>query len=74
MTGVLTATAWALAVATAFPLGVLAMELMAGLAPSRRAAPAESGAATAVLIPAHDEAGGIAATLAWQRAQLETAR
>lgn len=64
MTGVLTATAWALAVATAFPLGVLAMELMAGLAPSRRAAPAESGAATAVLIPAHDEAGGIAATLA----------
>lgn len=64
MTGALTVLAWAMAGVTAIPLMVLSLELVAGLAPSRRrplpAAPIEA----AVLIPAHDEAAGITATLA----------
>lgn len=64
MTGALTVLAWAMAGLTAIPLMVLSLELVAGLAPSRRrplpAAPIEA----AVLIPAHDEAAGISATLA----------
>jgi cellulose synthase/poly-beta-1,6-N-acetylglucosamine synthase-like glycosyltransferase len=63
VSAVLTAIAWLLALATALPLAVLIMELVAGLLPSRcREVPPRSGS-VAVLIPAHDEAGGIGATL-----------
>lgn len=64
MSGVLTAVAWLLALGVALPLTVLAMELIAGLLPSRRAAAPGTAASVAVLIPAHEEAGGIGATLA----------
>lgn len=64
MSGALTALAWLLALVMALPLAVLAMELFAGLLPSRRPARTGRTAAVAVLIPAHDEAAGIAATLA----------
>lgn len=64
MSGGLTAIAWLLALVTALPLAVLTMELVAGLLPSRRRAAAPRAASTAVLIPAHDEAGGIGVTLA----------
>jgi cellulose synthase/poly-beta-1,6-N-acetylglucosamine synthase-like glycosyltransferase len=64
VSGALTALAWLLALVMALPLAVLAMELFAGLLPSRRPARTGRTAAVAVLIPAHDEAAGIAATLA----------
>lgn len=64
MSGGLTAIAWLLALVTALPLAVLTMELIAGLLPSRRRAAPPRAASTAVLIPAHDEAGGIGVTLA----------
>jgi len=64
MSDVLTGIAWLLALATAVPLMVLAAELTAGLLPGRRRARADRNASVAVLIPAHDEAGGIQATLA----------
>jgi len=56
---------WLLTVAAGIPLAVFSMELLAGLAPARRAREgAAAQAQTAILIPAHDEAAGIAATLA----------
>lgn len=64
MSGVLTALAWLLAMAVSLPLVVLTVELIAGLLPTRRADAPGRAASVAVLIPAHDEAGGIAATLA----------
>ncbi len=64
MTGVLTVVAWLLALAVALPLVVLTIELIAGPLPSRRPVGSGEAASVAVLIPAHDEAGGIAKTLA----------
>ena len=63
MSGALTVLAWVLALAAALPLAVLVMELTAGLLPTRRTHRSERAAKVAVLIPAHDEAGGIAVTL-----------
>ena len=60
----LTVLGWLLAVAAGAPLAVFAVELLAGLWPARRARKvAAVTARTAILIPAHDEASGIAATL-----------
>lgn len=64
MSGLLTAFAWVLALAMALPLAVLATELLAGLWPARSRAVAAADCPSAVLIPAHDEAGGIGGTLA----------
>lgn len=64
MSGVLTGLAWVLATAMAVPLAVLAIELLAGLRPRRYQRSTRNAGTAAVLIPAHDEAGGIAATLA----------
>ncbi len=61
----------AVAIVVSFPLLVLAIECLAALFPSRRSQPlpAISGRID-VLIPAHDESAGIAATLQSIRAQL----
>lgn len=64
MSTALTTVAWLLALAVAVPLAVLAIELIAGLLPARRPSVGPGDARAAVLIPAHNEAGGIAATLA----------
>jgi cellulose synthase/poly-beta-1,6-N-acetylglucosamine synthase-like glycosyltransferase len=64
MSGLLTAFAWVLALVIALPLTVLAVELVAGLLPTRSRHTPIGGGGAAVLIPAHDEAGGIGATLA----------
>lgn len=65
MTGALTIIAWALALMGAVPLAILAIELIAGIAPGRPRATATTTAGTiAVVMPAHDEAAGIAQTLA----------
>ena len=64
MSGLLTAFAWLLVLVIALPLAVLAMELVAGLWPARRKPSSVSDCMAAVLIPAHDEAGGIGGTLA----------
>lgn len=64
MSELLTLLAWLLALLVATPLTVLALELIAGLLPSRRVASGGEAPPAVVLIPAHDEAGGIAATLA----------
>jgi cellulose synthase/poly-beta-1,6-N-acetylglucosamine synthase-like glycosyltransferase len=62
--GLLFAVGWLLTVAAGVPLAVFAFELLAGLWPERRARKVAAVAAkTAILIPAHDEAQGIAATL-----------
>lgn len=61
---VLTLLAGVLALAAAAPLAIFTLEVATGL-PGRRARRiADIHASVAVLIPAHDEAGGIAATLA----------
>lgn len=64
MSGVLTGAGWLLAVAAGTPLTVFSAELAAGLWPAlaRHAKPMD--AQIAVLIPAHDEAAGIADTVA----------
>ncbi len=64
MTAALTAIGWLLAVMVAAPLAVLSLELIAGIWPARAKPVPAIGAHVAVLIPAHDEAGGIGATLA----------
>lgn len=64
MTTALTALAWVCAALVAAPLAVLSLELIAGLWPSRNRAYPAVAAQVAVLIPAHDEATGIAAMLA----------
>ena len=63
MTSIVTVIAWALLVAIAVPNAAIAIELFAGARP--RALPSPDGALpnTVVLVPAHDEAGGIAAIL-----------
>ncbi|OYW46176.1 MAG: hypothetical protein B7Z08_00275 [Sphingomonadales bacterium 32-68-7] len=60
----MTALAWLLVAAVAFPLGVFVVELLAGILPARGRASSGSGPSVAVLIPAHDESAGIGATLA----------
>ena len=55
---------WLLAGAAGAPLAVFAWEVLAGLWPARKNSVAPVVARTVILIPAHDEAGGIAATLA----------
>lgn len=61
--------AWAPAVALAMPAIVLIAECLAGLAEDKAVAAADPPP-FAVLVPAHDEALGIAATIAAARAQL----
>lgn len=68
MSGALTAIAWLLAGFVAVPLTALLVELVAGLLPGRTRPIAADGPAAAVLVPAHDEEAGIAATLAALRA------
>jgi cellulose synthase/poly-beta-1,6-N-acetylglucosamine synthase-like glycosyltransferase len=63
VSALLTFVAWALALAAAVPLAVFTLEVTIGLFGARRAAPPEGGRRVAVLIPAHDEAAGIGATL-----------
>ena len=58
------ALAWGLALAAAVPLAIFALEAAVGLVGSRKAAVAAAERSVTVLIPAHDEAQGIAATLA----------
>lgn len=60
----LTIVAALLLAAIALPNLVLAVELWAGLTPRALARPDGPAPHTAVLVPAHDEAAGIAATLA----------
>jgi cellulose synthase/poly-beta-1,6-N-acetylglucosamine synthase-like glycosyltransferase len=63
----------ALAIVALVPASVLLIEVLAALVPARRDDDAVSAAArprVAVLVPAHDEAGGIAATVRTIRAQL----
>jgi cellulose synthase/poly-beta-1,6-N-acetylglucosamine synthase-like glycosyltransferase len=66
----LTILLWAIALAVAIPLLTVSLECLAAL--SDKAGPPEPAAtpSIAVLIPAHDEAGSIAATLKAARAQL----
>lgn len=64
MTAALTALGWLLAILVAAPLAVLSLELIAGLWPPRPRYQRAVAARVAVLVPAHDEAAGIAATLA----------
>lgn len=60
--------AWLVAIILAVPLGVLCLELIAGLFPSAPAAASGRQVATAILIPAHDEESGISATIEELRA------
>lgn len=64
MSAVLALIAWALALAAAIPLTIFAVEVAVGLPGSRRRDVASVARRVTVLIPAHDEAAGIAATLA----------
>lgn len=61
---VLAGAGWLLTLAVGAPLSVFASELLAGLWPSRKSSAAPTAASIAILIPAHDEAAGIAPTLA----------
>ena len=63
-----TLIAWALALAAILPLAVFTLEVTIGLFGTRRGGPAPAGRRVAVLIPAHDEAAGIGATLEALRA------
>lgn len=56
--------AWLLALAAAIPLAIFAVEVAVGLPGAGRRGGAVGGQRVTVLIPAHDEGGGIAATLA----------
>lgn len=64
MTAALSLIAWALALAAAVPLTIFAVEVAVGLPGSRHRKASASSRRVTVLIPAHDEAMGIAATLA----------
>lgn len=63
MSALLVGIGWVLAVAICIPLTVFVAELLTGLLPGRRQQPGGPPASVAVLIPAHDEAAGITATL-----------
>ncbi len=63
--------AWILAIGTAFPMLMLAAECLAGLRADRKPVTVRQPAGPfAVLVPAHDEAAGIASVIAAVRAQL----
>lgn len=64
MNDALSVISWIIAILVCVPLAVFAYELLAGLWPSRGGGTADQEYDTVILIPAHDEAGGIAATLA----------
>lgn len=66
--------AWLIAAPFAFALSYLALELAAGLAPLRFSPGEGAAAAFAIVIPAHNEAAGIAATVASLRATSPAAR
>jgi cellulose synthase/poly-beta-1,6-N-acetylglucosamine synthase-like glycosyltransferase len=55
--------AWALALAAALPLSILSLEVLAGLMPMRATTKPASWRRCVILIPAHNEAAGIATTL-----------
>ncbi len=59
----LTVLAWTMALIVATPLSVLTIEMLAGLPPGRRKLSGSPDMRVAVLIPAHNEALGITATL-----------
>lgn len=59
----LTVVACAIAASVAIPLSILTVEVLVGLPPARRKSSDSTEMRVAVLIPAHDEALGIAATL-----------
>lgn len=61
---------WLLAALVCLPLLIFAIEAAAGLAPAARPAASRTAPPFTVLIPAHDEADGIAATIAHVRRQL----
>lgn len=63
MSAVLSLVAWTLAFAAALPLLWFTLEVTVGLMGAGRAAQPAGGQRVAVLIPAHDEAAGIGATL-----------
>ena len=63
MIAVMTGLAWVLAALAGMLLAVFSLELLAGLLPRRRNDPALRQGSVAILIPAHDEADGIGATL-----------
>ena len=60
----LTVIAWLVALAAALPLAIFTLEVAIGLPNARRTRAAGQGGRAVVLIPAHDEAAGIAATIA----------
>lgn len=68
MTVVLALIAWALALALAIPLMIFAVEVAVGLHGSDKRCASAAGRRVTILIPAHDEASGIAGTLAALRA------
>ena len=63
MTTLLTILAWLLLLVVAIPDIVITVELLLGLRPRPLPAPAGPAPETVVLVPAHDEAAGIVATL-----------
>lgn len=68
MSALLTLVAWVLALAAVVPLAVFTLEVSVGLIGKRRTGSASAGRRVAVLIPAHNEAAGIGATLEALRA------
>lgn len=64
MSGPATIVAWGFVLAVSFPLAVFVVELLVGLWPGRIDRTVAAKGSVAVLIPAHDEETGIAATLA----------
>jgi len=65
---VLSVLCWILVVAAVTPLAIFTFEVAVGVPNSRRIMAGSAVARTIVLIPAHDEAGGVAATVAGLRA------
>lgn len=63
MTALLSVLSALLAGFAVVPLGIFALELLVGLLPARRRTRASPVRECAILIPAHDEAGSIVATL-----------
>ncbi|UVO51481.1 glycosyltransferase family 2 protein [Sphingomonas sp. SUN019] len=64
------AVAWAAALCAALPLLIVSIECLAGLRPGRSPSRTADAPPFVVLVPAHDEAAGIAATIAAIRRQL----
>jgi cellulose synthase/poly-beta-1,6-N-acetylglucosamine synthase-like glycosyltransferase len=60
---ILSVIAWILALAAGVPLAIFTLEVAIGLPNARRAGAGGTAARVAVLIPAHDEAQGIAPTI-----------